>query len=982
MSAPPNKATSTWSQKILRLCSVLTQFIVILLAAADLVFMSGVIERRLIPWVSAWTTGARVVCQFDGLRPLRLRALRVYDASAAAGMPPLLQGDLVTVGYRLAIPVAGTRLFPNIDLWGIQIHADGRRPEYTNYMFLSDYVTGDGGEADITIVTPERVMLHDLTVYVAAPEWAMTIAGLDIEARLDDLEHFSAMIRGDTVRSGWHGEGAIAGLPPLTGRINASVSRRDMIFDFAAQVRLPDFLVLEGDATVGLGDMPHLALKINHMRLAGPVFGDLISTQLPAPVQFGSVLVEPLYLNASLIDGTPRVSEAQIDARVEALKVGDAETPWYSGDLRIEATGEHVNQSQATMTATLNHGQVITGTLLTKDSGGRISLSLDNWSHEQVAALWPAPFETWKQWLPEIKRMDGVLACDLDDGNLRLSADMRLGTVVGPASSVHLSGVYDQDGHIHAQTNIALGTAVIEATVSLPRDTGLNVAAKIGDLDIATAMRLFTPGLPHENVSAVIDGTFDLAQKENSLYQYTAAFRSDMPGYGAWSLPESLSPVTVTGAGDIAADVMNVTANNLDITLHEAATLAISDFSYDAGTLTATATVNGDADLAPFGAWFGFGDLWGHIHVNGNMLVAGFDKVALTPLRVALDPLGYDMHSIPYGSTFMIETPLEFNLADLALDAGPLLATLGDDTRIALDAASITAADGPNINIDGLVFGTGFAPLVAKQYLVRADGKFELTAPNIQYDGAELTGTAAYHCHAPRLLVFNNLADIHGLVAQGTVTAGPRPESTGNARIEELLTAGVTLRGVDGAMRFEDMRLAFDDITLDLFGGGVTAQAEVMLFEPGMPITLRGEARNIDLSIFTQEFEPPSLILTGQVNGMFAVGITAMQLHMLDVDLEATEGFSMNRDMVEQLLMQQYMDDITGGGRMSRVLRDVIGDRPQRPFDHVRMLLGLEDGRITGYTRLESGALNLTVDITADPEALLDALRIRQEQAS
>ena len=97
--------------------------------------------------------------------------------------------------------------------------------------------------------------------------------------------------------------------------------------------------------------------------------------------------------------------------------------------------------------------------------------------------------------------------------------------------------------------------------------------------------------------------------------------------------------------------------------------------------------------------------------------------------------------------------------------------------------------------------------------------------------------------------------------------------------------------------------------------------------------------------------------------------------------LESTENFSMNRDMVEQLLLNQYMDDVTGGRQMGRMIQSVLGKKAQTAFDCARLTLGLEEERIAGVALLESKSLNLTVDIKADPPALLEALRVRQEQS-
>jgi hypothetical protein len=91
---------------------------------------------------------------------------------------------------------------------------------------------------------------------------------------------------------------------------------------------------------------------------------------------------------------------------------------------------------------------------------------------------------------------------------------------------------------------------------------------------------------------------------------------------------------------------------------------------------------------------------------------------------------------------------------------------------------------------------------------------------------------------------------------------------------------------------------------------------------------------------------------------------------------------TMNRDLVEQLLASEYLSGMSGGKQVSQMLRDVVGDAPQIPFTGAAIKLGLEAGRITGTARLESEKLNLTLDIKADPGALLEALRARSADAA
>ncbi|HQL95349.1 MAG TPA: AsmA-like C-terminal region-containing protein, partial [Candidatus Hydrogenedentes bacterium] len=187
--------------------------------------------------------------------------------------------------------------------------------------------------------------------------------------------------------------------------------------------------------------------------------------------------------------------------------------------------------------------------------------------------------------------------------------------------------------------------------------------------------------------------------------------------------------------------------------------------------------------------------------------------------------------------------------------------------------------------------------------------------------------------------------------------------------------AGTRWSALAGKTRLDRGVVLLEEAAAAVFGGSVGMTGSAALVEPGMPLKADMTVSDVDLSVFTQEFKPPSVVLTGRLSGTADLLVRGGKLADLHVDLTASSGFSLNKDMVEQLLTSQYVTGMTGGKQVSDVVRDVLGDAPQRPFDAARITLGLRDGRIEGVARLESRTLNLTMDIKADPEALLEALR-------
>jgi hypothetical protein len=409
----------------------------------------------------------------------------------------------------------------------------------------------------------------------------------------------------------------------------------------------------------------------------------------------------------------------------------------------------------------------------------------------------------------------------------------------------------------------------------------------------------------------------------------------------------------------------------------EGTALELKGLRYDRATGRTTAAVSGPIDLVPLAKLAGFPKLWGAATLEGRVALDTSGNVQAEPLRAVFETLGYGDIGIPYGVELTVSAPVRRDRDGFS--AGPVALGLGADTtlsaaRVAWGADGLSAAE--------LVLETGLAPLVAKGWLAAAEGHATARSASVALTASGLQGAIEYEAAFARLDLPGGWAAIKGLTAKGQLNRGNDTAGSGIIAADEAAAAGATLRGIGAALRLDGADVVLEEIAFGLFGGTVRGEARVMPMDALLPLSFSATVEKMDLEVFTQEYKPPSTRLTGVVSGSVSSSLDLNGLRALEVDLKSDGGMSMNRDMVEQLLASEYLSGMSGGKQVSEMLRDVVGDAPQIAFTGAAMRLGLEAGRITGTARLESEKLNLTLDIKADPGALLEALRARGANAA
>jgi len=965
---PDTKETDHKTHPLRRFIISLAAIVAALFLLGYLALLSGLIDRVVIPLASSRMLGARLDLRIDSLNPLRVRNIQLQQGDSV----PLLRSDSITVHF-MRDPSSILPVFASVDIDNPILYFDAREPAHSNYRFLQPYFTGGTSDSSSSLQFPRNVTINNIGLHVDMPDWSAAISNLSLYAKSDAANQITARLSGDAVLAGWQTGDEWLNVDLPRGAIDADILVSRENAHVKANILLPDFLIVDGHAAIIQQPFLQMDVMINSMQLDAPVFGQILSRFIPVAVGFDSVRVAPFQLKMSMEDNIPRINDAECNIQAEKLLLGAPDVPWYSGNLGITFHGGYGEDSQAAWTATLNQGQQVSGTISTEEDEIRIEAMIKNWTEKDWLPLWPEPYAALKTSLPNLRDINGEVKFAYRQPGMNFAAAVSTGLPSGTSATITSSGVYSADKAItfKGESIIGKGTCTFEV------GTQEKLTAKMA-MDSIAASDLFSC-LPWDALKAIngnLAGEGTVSIEQNGSYTFQSNVKADSFIYDNWKLPDALDAPSLNCMGSIMPDLSTATAVGT-VQLADAASVKTDSLVYDIAARRMAADFEGAVALTSVADALGFDNLWGDIAAAGTFNLTDWKQLTISPLRLTSDSLGYGDYSLPYGEELVFESPVHMDMTDLSVSIGPSRVAVGDGTTITADVIHVNADHAivsPAISVE-----TDFALLVAKQFLDAADGRLKLNIEDFRYERDTVVGKVLYDCNAAHLVLPGKLADIRGLTASGSAVLPPDPENKGTLQIEELMVGGSTIKQTIGNILLGEQGIILEDVKFNLFGGGVTARATVSIFGTAFSVSVSGEVNNLDLSVFTSEFEPPSLILTGRVNGTFSAGFNAQQLTGLDVDLSATDEFSINRDMVEQLLLSQYVNEMTGGKQMTRVLKSVIGDNTQRKFDSARMVLGLENGRVTGYAKLESNKLNLTVDIKADPEALLEALKTRQE---
>lgn len=408
---------------------------------------------------------------------------------------------------------------------------------------------------------------------------------------------------------------------------------------------------------------------------------------------------------------------------------------------------------------------------------------------------------------------------------------------------------------------------------------------------------------------------------------------------------------------------------------------ALSDWQFDAASNTGQGQMSCFLDLMEAAQRLYLPSLYGECTVSAPMQWQD-STLHFSPIQFKGEALGYGALSLPYGIPLTLKGEGTITPGTRTLEIGVLEGSLGDDTQVSAGRISggIGSGDGAwRLRIEDAKIQSRLAPFIALNWLRQADGTAEFTAKTLDLSPGQIGGRIEATVAAANAHLRDEWAVFTGLSLNGFAewTDGLRGQAALEAR--ETLAMGALVHSLHGQIRLDDSTLYLEQVQGAVFDGALALDASLGADGVVRVIQTAGRLDQVDLAVFTEEFKPPEVKLTGRASGTFDLQFRNEEIAGLTVHIESIEGCSLNRDAVRRILLSQYAEGMAGG-KVASAIESAIGEAPQHPFDHARIDLALKGDKITGDALLESGSLRLSIDIIADPQTLQDAISLRQVQ--
>lgn len=964
MSEPKPKTRSRRKRGCLRLLAI---FAVLAGCIAAFVW-TGYPQRWAVERLATAGLGTEVDVGSISLgRAVQVRGLRVWSTDGSAEW---LTADSIEV--RPFWPPWGPRLLDRVTVDRPVLTISG---ENSSRLFQDFFVDEEGNQrssSNPVWLLPEHIEVTSIQLASYRPGLNLDFVGLDLEAQLRSPESWEIQISGTHARAAWTTWDA-ANPMEAAGGVDIRVRRDGGELLAESDANVPNLLQLAANVRIDLRDEgAAFDFDVQELKLHQAAIGLFPSGVLPVETGFEQIDLSGSRVTGELSGGVPHVREARILAAATGLRLGHPAAPYFAGDVSVEGSG---NADKLELLAAFGAGQQAHIAYGVVEDTGAIDVSLEGWTRDQIRGVAPAAYHGALDAIPGVKSVSGGARIQLDDPS---AFESTLTVALDGKNEAQLAvrGIYNSNltgipiaGS--ASLFYAEGTAVLE---TVPGDgDALTLSGKLDNVRVEPWLAAISPSLAPIPFGGTMSGSVQLRKTQNE-WQSQVNLTLDAPRLGGMAFADEAFGL----AGDAAVDAAleRATGTTLNVTAGDGLEWTLRDWSLQFRDMQARARLTGGGDITALASTFGLPALSGTVEVDGDAAYAGGAVVLRGKLHT--EDLGYGAFAVPYGQALEVAFDGEYRAAEGRVHAKELQLSLGEGNRVSgknveLDLSSLT------MKAPEFQCVTDLSPLVAFEYLAEAQGKAEITG-TLDYGAGGLRGVLHGQCSAARLSHAATGALLEGVGLNADLTIADTPSGNGTLKLDALTIAGVVVSALETGLHVEAASLRTDTVQTRVFDGDLEAEVTVGLLDPGVPIRLALRPRNVDLAVFTEQVKPPDVRMTGRASGEIIIEFAGGILRDLELDLEAPDGFSMNRDMVEWLLLTQYAQDLPMGQSMEKILRDILGKGEQREFQSAKMALGFVDGRIAGQAVLESESLALTVDITADPKALTEALRARQRQ--
>ena len=992
MSESEAKPPRRWRKWLLRILIA----VVALCVLAALVLATGLPQRALL--VRALSEALDADVEVEGLSTfgrIRASAIRAADSSAAAGAPPKIELEGLDIDYTLFPGDSGYVSSVQIDSLAVSLEGSQppqKKPETGSEQTGPKKPPKKNGGAIPDWLIPKEGSISRIRFAGLKPTLGLSVDGLRLKATHESDSDYSIGLDTSELTGSWYAGSREAeqGLPEGS-TLDIQYKKKGKTTSIAPlKIALPGLLEVLGHGAVNGGvDLNLDKCVVKDLDLSKVDPKDL---GLPFAVRKLDLSGTHLKGNANMKALEASLAGTELHVTGEGLAIGPLGAELYEGDLAITGAGGEGKDLALHLDVELNRGQK-----LHADLGGPLtqiaaSVGLDGWSRDDVLALVPKTArERTANALPAFQGLESAtLDVDLKLISFEATLDVkpRLVTAAGaavPAKLTWLSkGVVlnfaKQTLATEARAQIGDGSVAFEGWVGGPRGVkgtvtleqvnpvlwqealGGHSALRNLDTRIGGAATVnVTPGMKE------IELELDLSA---SPIRYTF-FR--LPAEHALTLKGSLSGGSAPywrGSGPL-----------LELRLGDVAGVGLRDWSFEAEALEAQGDFTAELDLGRLAA------MAPGLEADGTFtLHAPFKNengYLTTTLEAALDGLVYGVVALPPARPLTVKGAISHDNLNFRGEVTDLEVAFGEGTALRAESCALTTKAPMTINLP-CTFRTDFRPLVDLGLLEDVTGSAEI-AGTLGYGEAGLAAKLEIEAGADSMVLAGALARLEGASLKGTLTdthggladSHGRLAGSGELKCAALTTAGATLRDIEGPVRFEDGAVKSGDLQGAVFDGVVNASVDVGLLD-GVPVAMTARLSEVNLATFSQEMAIPGLQLEGVAHGEVSMRADLYGLRDLKINLESSEGLTVNLALLEQLLASRYAEEIKGKEQVERVLAGILGKEGQRPFDSGKLALALEGGRLVGVVELKSEKLDLAVDLHIDVAAVAEALRVAQ----
>ena len=952
----------------------------ILTAALGGLWYTGVPQRRVLEALVGSQLNAHVEVGKVSLKnPIAIQGLVLSDAAQSI-YTPLLRIDHIGARYRWK-PDA-PRHVESLTLDGVRLAVHGGG-DHGNFKFLEALFTPstEGGTTSPDAWIPEQFQLTDFWFETRFPGYYLRLDQVGATGKLDGLSAGTLSIQAPELGLAWEsiltpgGAQSYVGALGLTGTWSETSMGLDAKLDFGRLAQLDGKARVERNETGQIIDV-----TIATARLDDPLWSAILMEHLPTPVRFENLSLSDVHIGLHNDANGYRIDAAEFDGAIASLTIGPEETPYYKGPLEVAVHGSYGETTTIAADMKVTDGLALTAAATLSDETTTATLEMPPWPVETIKVLIPEAYRSYLDIVAPLKTLG--IAAELSHVGTTYSVTGTLSPAFADKTALEMPlslQVESADGvqQVTASTAIALGEEKVVTEISGDPAQTLTLINALHDVTPGRWTKTLLGLVILPDLKGAFTGDVEVTVIPDTPVGIDVDLRGREFGYGD-IVVSGETPTTLQGALRYDLLTGGIRGNTFDLKGAALGDLVLKSWTMNTSTTAFNSAFDTTLQMGALMGQFELSDPYGVVEMTGDFSYAQ-DRIQMGSVTARSKDFGYGDWSVPYGSTLTLAGDVDYDLAKSAMVFAPIEARLDDGTQItATDFAMNfpTETTGFQLHATGLTVHSDLAVLVQLGFLDTVEGgESVIISPNLAWTESEFSAPTTWSASAARLKLTDDMAELENLVTRGEFTVASGTSGSGPLSADSLLIYGMPFGAIDTTLDIDSTHIACRDLETTFLEGDLVVSARLEYLDAALPVAADLKVTGLNLAEFTKAFEPPDIVLTGIVNGTISVELTMEGLTRLDVDLESDEGLSLNRSMVRQILMSQYVNDAVGSKRIQKIMEKVVGEVEQRPFKKATLDLGLKDGFIDGVARLESDTLDVTVDINADPAALLEAIR-------